>query len=62
MAATGLFLFNPERVLKTTLKSPVELPILKVDIANSYSQKEVLQTPVMLVTVGDLTPLHNLIY
>jgi hypothetical protein len=59
-AATGLFPFNPERVLRDTPKPPVTIP--KADeVVGSYPQEEVLQTPVTPVTVEALTSLHNLI-
>src|SRR5436190_5933111 len=62
-AATGLFPFNPERVLRDTLKPPVAL--LKADkVVGSCLQDEALQMPkmpTMPATAEALMSLHNLI-
>ena len=62
-AATGLFPFNPERVLRDTPKPPVTLP--KADkVVGSCLQDEALQTPktpTTPATAEALTSLHNLI-
>jgi len=64
-AASGLFPFNPERVLRHTPKPPVELTVPKAnEVVGSCPQDEVLQTPitpVTPVTIEALTSLHNLI-
>jgi hypothetical protein len=61
-AASGLFPFNPDRVLRDTPK-PVQLTIPKAYEleVGSCPQGEVLQTPVTPVTSEALTLLHNLI-
>ncbi len=62
--ATGLFPFNPERVLRHTPKAPAELTVPKANEAVSCPQEQVLQTPitpVTPVTIGALTSLHNII-
>ena len=61
-AASGLFPFNPERVLRDTPKPLPELTVLN-EVA-SCPQDELLQksrTPVTPVTTQALTSLHNLI-
>jgi len=59
-AATSLFPFNLERVLRDTLKAPIT--IVKADeVVGSYLQDEVLQTTTTLITVEALTSLYNLI-
>lgn len=62
-AATGLFPFNPERVLRDTPKRPAQLTVLRADgvAVVPYAQDEVPQTPVTPVTAEALIPLHNLI-
>jgi hypothetical protein len=62
-AASGLFPFNPDRVLRDTPKPPAELTVPKADEVKvgSCPQDEVLQTPVTPVTAEALTSLHNLI-
>ncbi|KAF2177378.1 hypothetical protein K469DRAFT_603436, partial [Zopfia rhizophila CBS 207.26] len=57
-AASGLFPFNPERVLR---KTPKPLPKLTVLNEESCPQAKVLQTPVTPVTTEAVTSLHNLI-
>ena len=66
--ATGLFPFNPERVLKHIPKPSVKLAIPRVDGAiETYPLEEVLHTPVAPVTpvtpvtAEALTSLHELI-
>ena len=63
-AATGLFPFNPERVLRHTPKPAPELTVPKGNEVLSYLQDQVLPmpvTPVTPLTVEALTSLHNLI-
>lgn len=60
-AATGLFLFYPERVLRDTPKPPAGLIVLKEVKVGSCPQDEVLQTPVTPVTTEALASLHNMI-
>jgi hypothetical protein len=64
-AATGLFPFNPERVLRDIPKPPVKLTIPRVNgVTETYPQEEALHTPVTLVTLitaEALTSLHKLI-
>jgi DDE superfamily endonuclease len=63
-AATGLFPFNPERVLRHTPKPPAELAVPKANEVVSCPQDQVLQTPITSVTpmtTEALTSLHNLI-
>ncbi|KAK7179098.1 transposase [Paraphaeosphaeria sporulosa] len=59
-AATGLFPFNPERVLRSM---PRPLPELTLSNLNEESrpQVEALRTPVTPVTTEGLTSLHQLI-
>ncbi|KAF2805783.1 uncharacterized protein BDZ99DRAFT_395314, partial [Mytilinidion resinicola] len=61
-AATGLFPFNSERVLRHTPKPPAQLTV-SVPNANKVvgSQDKVPQTPVTPVTAEGLTPIHKLI-
>ncbi|KAI4106013.1 MAG: hypothetical protein L6R37_002376 [Teloschistes peruensis] len=62
--ATGLFPFNPERVLRHTPKPLVELTVPKAAEVVSCPQDRVLQaptTPVTPVTIEALTSLHDLI-
>src|SRR5436190_6633855 len=50
-AATGLFPFNPERVLRGIQKPPAELTVPKAnEVVGSCLQDKVLQTPVTPVT------------
>ncbi|KAF2022603.1 hypothetical protein EK21DRAFT_13809, partial [Setomelanomma holmii] len=58
-AATGLFLFYPERVFRHTPKPPTPLPVPGAD--EIVVVPEVPQTPVTPVTAEALIPLHNLI-
>lgn len=63
-AATGLFPFHPERVLRHTPKPPAELTVPKANEVVSCPQDQILQTPitpVTPVTTEALTSLHNLI-
>jgi septum formation inhibitor MinC len=62
-AASGLFLFNPDRVLRHMPKPPNDLNILRADEANvgSYPQDVVLQTPVTPVSANSFMLLQNLI-
>ena len=63
-AATGLFPFNPERVLRHTPKPAAELTVSKGNEVLSCPQNQVLQmpvTPITPVTIEALTSLHNLI-
>ena len=63
-AATGLFPFNPERVLRGVQKPPAKLTVPKANDVGPHLQEEVLQTPatpVSLVTTEALTSLQNLI-
>jgi len=60
-AATGLFPFNTERVLRDIPKPPAELKVLKEVKVGSCPQDEVLQTPATPVTTEALVSLHNLI-
>jgi hypothetical protein len=62
-AASGLFPFNPQRVLRDMPKPPAELSNASADVATS-SRSEVSptpETPVTPVTVEALTSLHDLI-
>ncbi|KAG9231392.1 hypothetical protein BJ875DRAFT_469609 [Amylocarpus encephaloides] len=62
-AASGLFPFNPDRVLRVTPKPPAQSTIPRADeikVGSCY-QDEVPQTTVTLVLVEGLTSLHNLI-
>ena len=61
-AASGLFPFNPERVLRKIPKAPAELTV--PNEVRSYPQDEVLQTPITPitpVTTEAVRSLHNLI-
>jgi hypothetical protein len=64
-AATGLFPFSPERVLRNTPKPPVDLVVPTVnDVVGSSSQRDLLLTPVTPVTPATaegFTVLHDLI-
>jgi hypothetical protein len=62
-AASDLFLFNPDRVLRHTPKPPAQLatPEATRIKVGSYPQVEVSQTPVTPVLAEALTSLHNLI-
>ena len=58
-----MFQFNPDRVLRLTLKPPAQLTILRaneIKVGSCY-QNKVLQTPVILVLAEGLASLHNLI-
>jgi DDE superfamily endonuclease len=61
-AASGLFPFNPDRVLRNTPKpvSPTVPKAHKLEVG-PCPQGELLQTPVTPVTSEALTSLHNLI-
>jgi hypothetical protein len=58
-----LFLRNPERVLRDTLKPLVQLPSPRADKVEVVpcAQDKVSQMPVTLLTAEALIPLHNLI-
>ncbi|KFZ24290.1 hypothetical protein V502_01230 [Pseudogymnoascus sp. VKM F-4520 (FW-2644)] len=60
-AASGLFPFNPDRVLKTILKPLAQITIPHADEVGSCLQDEVLNSPVTPVSAEALTSLHNLI-
>jgi hypothetical protein len=62
-ATSGLFPFNPDRVLRHTPKPPAQLTAPKADEikVGSCPQDEVPQTPVTPVSAEALTSLHNLI-
>lgn len=63
MEISGLYPFNPDKVL-TDIPKPVTeptIPILKTCEINPCPQGEVLQTSVTPATPGALTLLHNLI-
>jgi hypothetical protein len=62
-AGSGLYPFNPDRVLRHTPKPPVEPtgPQAGEVKVRSCSQDEVPRTPVTPVTAEALTSLHNLI-
>ena len=63
-AVTGLFPFDPERVLRHTPKPPTEISVSKANEMVSFPQGQILQspiTPVTPVTIEALTSLHNLI-
>ncbi|KFY25557.1 hypothetical protein V493_04585 [Pseudogymnoascus sp. VKM F-4281 (FW-2241)] len=60
-AASGLFPFNPDRVLKTILKPLAQITIPPADEVGSCLQDEVLNSPVTPVSAEALTSLHNLI-
>ncbi|RYN15431.1 hypothetical protein AA0115_g13097, partial [Alternaria tenuissima] len=63
-AATGLYPFNPERVLKDIPRPPVEVIIPEATLASTSAADIVLQTPitpVTPVTAEALTSLHNVI-
>lgn len=61
-SATGLFLFNPEQVLRDVLKPPAD--VINIEAASTDLLDEVPHiyiTPVTPVTSEALTSLHNLI-
>lgn len=58
-AASGLFPFHPERVLRKIPKAPAELTV--PNEVRSCPQDEVLQTPITPVTTEVVRSLHNLI-
>jgi hypothetical protein len=62
-AASGLFPFNPDRVLRDMPKPPADLIIPKADEVKvgSYPQDAVLQTPVTPVLAEAFMSLQNLI-
>jgi hypothetical protein len=64
-AATGLFPFNPERVLRSTPKLPPELTIPTEDHITGFHPRPEAQvtpvTPVTPVTTEDVVLLHSLI-
>jgi hypothetical protein len=62
-AASGLFPFDPDRVLRSMPKPVVNLSVPRVDgvPARMFSQNEVPQTPVTPVSTEGLMSLHNLI-
>lgn len=61
-SATGLFPFNPDRVLKDIPKPPARLVMPRPDdAAGTCSTAEALRTPVTPVTTEALTALHDLI-
>ncbi|KAI1670786.1 DDE superfamily endonuclease [Pyrenophora tritici-repentis] len=63
-AATGLYPFNPERVLKDIPRPPVEVVIPGAAIIDTITPDVMLQTPitpVTPVTAEALTSLHNVI-
>ncbi|KAB2106160.1 hypothetical protein AG0111_0g6188 [Alternaria gaisen] len=63
-AATGLFPFSPERVLRNTPKPPADLVVSVANEVGSSSQSDVPltpATPVTPVTAEGLTVLHDLI-
>lgn len=61
--ASGLFPFNPDRVLRDTPKSSAQLTAPKANEikVGSCTQDDMLQTPVTPVSAEALTSLHNLI-
>jgi REP element-mobilizing transposase RayT len=62
-AASGLFPFDPDRVLRSMPKPLVDLNISKVDTVHveTCAENEVPQTPVTPVSASGLMSLHNLI-
>jgi hypothetical protein len=63
-AATGLFPFNPDRVLRDTPKPPPEVSVLKEVIVRAQPQDQVLDmpvTPVTPVTTEAVISLHEMI-
>jgi hypothetical protein len=62
-AASGLFPFDPDRVLRSMPKPVVNLSVPRVDgvPVRMFSQNEVPQTPVTPVSTEGLMSLHNLI-
>ena len=59
-AACGLFPFNPDRVLRVTLKPPAQSTVPRADEikVGSCHQDEVLQTPVTPVSAEALALLY----
>jgi hypothetical protein len=63
-AATGLFPFNPDRVLRDTPKPPPEVSVPKEVAVESCPQDEVLDipvTPVTPVTTEGIASMHDII-
>ena len=62
-AATGLFPFNPDRVLRATPKPPAQSTVPRADEikVGSYKQEELPQTSVTPVSAEALASLHNII-
>jgi hypothetical protein len=62
-ATTGLFPFNPDRVLRATPKPPPESTVPRADEieVGSCQQDELPQTPVTPVSAEGFMSLHNLI-
>jgi hypothetical protein len=63
-AATRLFPFNPDRVLRDTPKPPPEVSVLKDVTVGSCPQDEVLNvpvTPVIPVTTEGIASMHDII-
>jgi hypothetical protein len=62
-AATGLFPFNPDRVLRRTPKPPAQLALPRSEetTGNSGMPDEVPQTPITPVSAEAFISLHNLI-
>ncbi|KAF2004692.1 hypothetical protein P154DRAFT_36465, partial [Amniculicola lignicola CBS 123094] len=60
-AGSGLFLLNPDRVLRGIPKPPAEINVPRANKVELCPQDEVPQTPVTPVTAEALTLLHNLI-
>lgn len=61
--ASGLYPFNPDKVLADTPKPATKptIPILRTCETDLCPQGEVLQTPATPATLGALTSLYNLI-
>lgn len=60
-AATDLFPFNPERVLRGIKKPPPQLSLPEANKVLSVPQEGFLRTHVMPMTTEALTSLHKLI-
>jgi hypothetical protein len=60
-AASGLFPFNPDRVLRATPKPPAHTTVPRTVETLGSCQQEVLQTPVTPVSAEALTLLHDII-
>jgi hypothetical protein len=60
-AACGLFLLNPDRVLRVTPKPPAQSTVADEIRVGSCYQDEVPQTPVIPVSVEGLALLYSLI-